>query len=346
MIEIGARSNVKASTRGSAVITAASLIIALAAGSATAERAAAEPGGWAPTRPVAFVIMAGAGGGADRAVRNLAAMIEKSSAGKVTFEPRNLPGRSGGDALAHVARVRGADADHMLLFTLNSFYTAPLDHPDLKIEPLRFAPIARMAEDAFVLWVHADRRDIRTFDDFVKSARGAGERWTMAGTGRGSEDQLLTEFLNATFRLKMRYTSFAGGGQVAKELAEKRADSTVNNPSEQSEHFPAGRTKPLATFTPRRLSQYPRTPTLGEHGVAFQYHMQRSVVGSPNMGAAARAYWASLFRATFDGPDWQSYRKKNSLSGAFLTGDELVRYWQRESERHERWRMAIGTMRR
>ena len=88
------------------------------------------------------------------------------------------------------------------------------------------------AEDAFLLWVHADRTDIKTLDDFVKAARAKGDKWIMAGTGVAQEDSLLTDFLNSTYGLKMTYKAFGGGGEVARELAEKRADSTVNNPAE------------------------------------------------------------------------------------------------------------------
>ena len=100
-----------------------------------------------------------------------------------------------------------------------------------------------MAEDAFLLWVHADRTDIKTLDDFVKAARAAGDKWIMAGTGVAQEDSMLTDFLNSTYGLRMTYKAFGGGGEVARELAEKRADSTVNNPAEQNQFFPKGQTE-------------------------------------------------------------------------------------------------------
>ena len=178
--------------------------------------------------------------------------------------------------------------DHLLLFTLNSFYTTPLKRPELGIDIASFAPIGRMAEDAFLLWVHADRTDIKTLDDFVKAARAKGDKWIMAGTGVAQEDSLLTDFLNSTYGLKMTYKAFGGGGEVAKELAEKRADSTVNNPAEQNKFFPKGMTKPIAAFTPQRLEMHLRIPTFRETGMDFTYFMQRSVVGAPGMSAPAR----------------------------------------------------------
>jgi putative tricarboxylic transport membrane protein len=322
-----------------------SLLVLLAALSPLALAAASSAQGqWHPVRPIEFVIMAGKGGGADLIVRSMIEIIEKHKLVTVPITPVNIAGGSGADALVYLKKKNGDD--HLLLFTLNSFYTTPLQRPDLGIDIGSFAPIGRMAEDTFLLWVHADRTDIKTLDDFVKAARVKGDKWIMAGTGVAQEDSLLTDFLNSTYGLKMTYKAMGGGGEVARELAEKRADSTVNNPAEQNEFFPKGMTKPIAAFTPQRLEMHLRVPTFRETGMDFQYFMQRSVVGAPGMSTPAQAYYMNLFKQVFDTPDWQTYMKKNSLRGKFLAGPELMSYWLKEREKHERWDMAVRAMKR
>jgi putative tricarboxylic transport membrane protein len=299
---------------------------------------------WQPGRPIEFVIMAGKGGGADLIVRSMIEIIEKHRLAAVPITPVNIAGGSGADAMVYLKKKNGDN--HLLLFTLNSFYTTPIQHPELGIDIASFAPIGRMAEDSFLLWVHADRTDIKTLDDFVKAARAKGDKWIMAGTGVAQEDSLLTDFLNSTYGLKMSYKALGGGGEVAKELAEKRADSTVNNPAEQNDFFPKGMTKPVAAFTPQRLEMHLRVPTFRETGMDFQYFMQRSVVGAPGMSAPAQAFYMSLFKQVFDTPEWQAYMKQNSLRGSFLAGPQLMTYWLKEREKHERWDMAVRAMKR
>src|SRR5262245_61700966 len=92
----------------------------------------AEAGKWQPTKPVEFVIMAGKGGGADRIVRNVIETIAKHNLAPVTFTPVNIAGGSGADAMKYLQEKKGDD--HLLLFTLNSFYTTPLDRPDLHLD--------------------------------------------------------------------------------------------------------------------------------------------------------------------------------------------------------------------
>ena len=282
---------------------------------------------WEPKKPVEFVIMAGKGGGADKAVRFLQSIIAKNKLASKPFTPINKPGGSGAEALVHVKNAK--DPDHTIMFTLNSFYTTPLLQPGLGIDISTFTPVGRMAEDTFLLWVHKDS-GITTVDQFVKAAKAKGNGWIMAGTGKNSEDNILTDFLNAAYGLKMKYVPYKGGGRVAKELAGKNADSTVNNPSEQLGFYQAGKTVALGAFTPTRLPLFPDAPTFKELGKDFVYFMQRTVVGAPGMSKGAAAYYQGLFKKIFNAKDWQGYMKKKSLQGEFLTGDALMKYWMRE----------------
>lgn len=298
--------------------------------------------GWEPKKPVQFVVMAGKGGGADKAVRLMQAIIAKDKLSNVPFTPINKPGGTGAEALIHLKGKKGDN--HTIMFTLNSFYTTPLRQPALGVNIEEFTPIMRMAEDTFCLWVHSDRKDINSVDDFVKAAKAKGKGWIMAGTGKASEDNLLTDFLNSAYGLKMKYVPYKGGGKVAKELAGKNADSTVNNPSEQLGFYEAGTTKPLACFTPERIALFKDSPTFKELGQDFVYFMQRTVVGAPGMDPEAVKYYQDLFNKVFTSEAWQTYRKKKALQGDALSGDALMAYWKNERDVHKAMLMKMGAI--
>lgn len=287
---------------------------------------------WKPKKPVEFVIMAGKGGGADKMARLMQTVIEKHGFASKPFVPVNKAGGSGAEALVHMKGKTGDD--HTVMVTLNSFYTTPMRQPGLKVDTQTFTPIGRMAEDTFLLWVNSER-DIKNVDDFVQAVKAKGDKWIMAGTGKGQEDELLTNFLNEAYGLNMSYVPYKGGGRVAKELAGNNADSTVNNPSEQLGFYEAGKTRALAAFTPERLELFPDAPTFKEMGKDFVYFMQRSVVGAPGMSPEAQAYYQDVFQKVYDSEEWQAYMKKKSLRGEFLTGNELKEYWARERDVHQ-----------
>lgn len=306
----------------------AAALLSLGVASVAKDAAAA----WEPQKPVEFVIMAGKGGGADKMARLMQSIIAKDNMSNMPFTPINKPGGTGAEALVYLKDHTGDD--HVIMVTLNSFYTTPLRQPDLGIDITTFTPVARMAEDTFLLWVNSTT-DIMNVDDFVAAAKAGGLDWIMAGTGKASEDNLLTDTLNTTYDLEMTYVPYKGGGKVAKELAGENANSTVNNPSEQLGFYQAGNTRPLAAFTPERLAMFPDVPTFRELGQDIVYFMQRSVVGAPGMSDEATAYYQGVFKQVYDSPEWQEYMTKKSLQGDFLSGQALKDYWVEERGIHE-----------
>lgn len=285
-----------------------------------------------PTKPIDFVIMAGKGGGADKMARLMQSIVESNGWSARPLVPVNKGGGSGAEALVAMKSV--SDPDHAIMVTLNSFFTTPLRQRGLNVDIMTFAPVGRMAEDTFILWVHKDE-GVNSFEEFLAEAKKRGSGWVMGGTGSAQEDQIITNFLNDTFDLEIKYIPYKGGGAVAKDLAGQQIDSSVNNPSEALGFYESGDVIPLVAFTDERLPLFPDVPTLIEVGEDFAYYMQRAVVGAPGMSDAALAYYTSLFDQVYRSPEWQKYKTDKSLFGDYLAGDDLKDYWQSQRERHE-----------
>ncbi len=293
------------------------------------QTAAAE---WKPQKPVEFVIMAGQGGGADRLARLIQSIIEKNDFSNQPFIPINKGGGSGAEALRYLKDKAGDP--HVIMATLNSLYTTPLRNPGIGVNIEEYTPIARLAEDTFVLWVNSES-DIKTIDDYVAAVKKAGpEKWVMGGTGTGQEDSLVTAMLQKAYGIQMTYVPFKGGGTVAKNLVGKQLNSTVNNPSEQLGFFEAGRSRPIAAFTPERIGVFPDVPTFKEMGQDLVYFMQRSVVAPAGMPKDAQDFYVDVFRKVNESKEWKEYTSKKALNRAFLTGDDLMAYFVAEREKH------------
>lgn len=306
------------------------MTMALAASAALLTAMPAVAGDWKPQKPVEMVIMAGQGGGADRLARLFQSIIQKEKLSSMPVLPVNKGGGSGAEALRYLKDKEGDN--HTIMATLNSYYTTPL-RTDIGVDIEEFTPIARMALDTFVLWVNADS-DIETLDDFVAAVKASGGEWKMGGTGTGQEDSLVTAMLEKEFGIKVTYVPFKGGGDVAKNLVGGHIDSTVNNPSEQLGFYKAGKSRPIATFTPERLAAFPDTPTMTELGHALVYDMQRSFVAPAGMDPAAVAYYTAMFEKLNASEEWQTYTAEKSLNPDFLTGEDLQAYFMDERSKH------------
>ena len=287
---------------------------------------------WQPNKPIDFVIMAGAGGGADQIARFIQSVAEKEDLTTLPLVPTNRGGGSGAEAL--IALNGTNDPNHTLLVTLNSFFTTPMRQENLGIDISTFTPVAMMGVDPFVLWVHKDS-GITSFDQWVETAKAEGNQYVMGGTGQGQEDSIVIQWLEDNYDLDIKYIPYKGGGEVAKELAGQQIMATVNNPAEARGFYQNEDVVPLVAFSDERLPNLPDVPTVKELGQDFSYYNQRAIVGAPGMSEEAAQYYRDLFQQIYDTPEWQEYMASESLEPLPLTADETRDYWQTQIERHE-----------
>jgi tripartite-type tricarboxylate transporter receptor subunit TctC len=286
---------------------------------------------WQPTKPIDFVIMAGAGGGADQIARFLQSVAEQKDLTNRPLVPNNKGGGSGAEALILLNTTN--DPNHTILVTLNSFFTTPLRQENLGIDVSTFTPIAMMGVDPFVLWVHNDS-GITSFEQWVETVKEMDGEYVMGGTGTGQEDSLVIAFLENELGLDIKYIPYSGGGEVAKELAGQQIMATVNNPAEAKGFFEAGDVTPLVAFSEERLDNLPDVPTITELGYDFAYNNQRAVVGAPGMSEEAATYYQDLFETIYETDEWQAYMDSESLAPRWMTPEEQTAFWEQQIERH------------
>lgn len=296
--------------------------------------------GWKPNRPVEMVIMAGQGGGADRLARLIQSIIQKEGMTNMPILPVNKGGGSGAEALRYM--VDKAGDPHVIMATLNSYYTTPL-RTEIGVDIAEFTPVARLALDTFVLWVNADS-GIETLDQFVEAVKAGDGTFKMGGTGTGQEDSLVTAMLEQQFGIKFTYVPFDGGGDVAKAVVGNHVNATVNNPSEAMGFYKAGKMRPIAALTAERIKGMEDVPTMIELGHPLEYTMQRSFVAPPGMPAEAVAYYTELFQRLSENEEWQTYLAENALVGEVLTGQALQDYFLAERQKHADLLKSMGEL--
>ncbi|HSM39192.1 MAG TPA: tripartite tricarboxylate transporter substrate binding protein [Afifellaceae bacterium] len=294
---------------------------------------------WEPTKPIDFVIMAGAGGGADQIARFIQSVAEKKNLTSRPLVPNNKGGGSGAEAL--IALKGASDPDHTILVTLNSFFTTPLRQPNLGIDIQTFTPIQMMGVDPFVLWVHKDS-GITTFEDWLAKVKADNGEYVMGGTGKGQEDSIVIAWIEKNYDVKIKYIPYKGGGAVAKDLAGQQISASVNNPAEAKGFYESGDVVPLIAFSDERLPNLPDVRTVKELGKDFSYYNQRAVVGAPGMSDEAAAYYQDLFQKIYDSEEWQGYIKSESLEPLPMDAAAQKEYWKTQVARHTELLAEMG----
>ncbi len=304
----------------------------LAGATALGVAGAAQAQEWEPRKPIDFVIMAGAGGGADQIARFVQSVAQQQDLTPRPLVPVNRGGGSGAEAL--IALNGASDPDYSLLVTLNSFFTTPLRQENLGIDIMDFTPIEIMAVDPFVLWVNSDS-GITSFEQWVEEVKSMDGEYVMGGTGQGQEDSLVIGWLEDTYDINVKYIPYEGGGEVAKELAGNQIMASVNNPAEARGFLASEDVTPLVAFSDERLPNLPDVPTVTELGNDFSYYNQRAIVGAPGMSEEAANYYRDLFQQIYDSEEWQTYMESESLEPLQLNAEEQIEYWEKQIARHQ-----------
>jgi putative tricarboxylic transport membrane protein len=301
--------------------------VAIAAG-LLALAPAATAQGWQPSKPITFIIPAGTGGGADQMARFVQGVVTKHNLMSQPIVVINKAGGAGAEGFLDVKASRG-DA-HKIIITLSNLFTTPLA-TGTPFSWKDLTPVAMLALDQFVLWVHADT-PYKTAKDYVDAVRAEADRkFKMGGTGSKQEDQIITVAIERlTGGKKFTYIPFAGGGAVAIQLVGKHVDSTVNNPIEAVAQWKAGNLRPLCIFDGKRsvystkvtaTMAWSDIPTCKESGLDIEYQMLRGIFMPAGVTKEQSDFYVELFKKVMATPDWKRFMEEGAFNQTFMSGD-------------------------
>src|SRR2546427_3228043 len=295
---------------------------------------------WEPTKPIEFIVPAGPGGGADLMARFLQGAVAKNNLIK---QPLVVVNKSGGAGAEGFLDVKGAKGDpHKIVITLSNLFTTPLA-TGVPFNWKDLTPVAMLALDEFVLWVHAET-PYKTAKEYLMAVKvGGPNKFKMGGTGSKQEDQIITVAIEKATGTKFTYVPFKGGGDVAVQLVGKHIDSTVNNPIEAVAQWRAGSLRPLCVFDAKRMpykTKITKTmswydiPTCKDTGLDVEYLMLRGIFMPGGVTEEQKQYYVDLLKKVRETPDWKSFLEQGAFNQTTLTGKEYEAWVAREEARH------------
>lgn len=295
---------------------------------------------WEPTAPVELVVPAGTGGGADLMARFIQQIVSKHGLMKQPLTVVNKSGNSGAEGLLDVKAARGNP--HKLIITLSNLFTTPIaTGTDFNWRDI--TPVEMMALDQFVLWVNAasPHKSAKELLDAMRA--GPHGSFKLGGTGSKQEDQLVSVLLETAGETRLSYIPLKGGGDVARSLAERQVDITVNNPIEAAKLWSEGKVRPLCVFDGKRLDYRVKIagnqtwndlPTCMSFGIPVQYLMMRGIFMAPGVSAEQVAYYVQLLDKVRALPEWQEFMAQGAFNQTVLTGEPFVAWLDRAESFH------------
>ena len=295
---------------------------------------------WEPTAPVELVVPAGTGGGADQMARFIQQMVAKHGLMKQPLSVVNKAGNSGAEGLLDVKASRGNP--HKLIITLSNLFTTPLaTGTDFNWRDI--TPVQMMALDQFVLWVNAEspHKSAKELLDALQA--GSPGSVKLGGTGAKQEDQLLSVLLETAAGTRLSYQALKGGGDVARALAERQVDLTVNNPIEAAKLWAQGKVRPLCVFDGKKLEyankiagnqSWNDLPTCMSFGIPVQYLMMRGIFTTPGATPDQVAYYGQVLDKVRALPEWKDFMAQGAFKQTVMSGASFLTWLDRAESFH------------
>ena len=296
---------------------------------------------WEPSAPVELVVPAGTGGGADQMARFVAQMVTKHKLMNQPLTVVNKAGNSGIEGLLDVKAAKGNP--HKLIITLSNLFTTPMaTGTDFTWRDI--TPVQMLALDQFVLWVNADSpyKSPKELVDAMRTAPPGSVK--LGGTGSKQEDQLISVLLETAASTRLSYQALRGGGDVARALAAKEVDITVNNPIEAAKLWSEGKVRPLCVFDGNKLDYQAKItatqawsdlPTCMSFGIPVQYLMMRGIFMAPGVAPDQVAYYSQLLDRVRALPEWKEFMAQGAFKQSVMTGEPFNNWLDRSENFHK-----------
>lgn len=218
-----------------------------------------------PPRTIKIVVPFPAGGSADTLTRVLAEHIGKTSGRSVVIE--NRPGA--GTVIANEAIARANPDGSTLLVVANSFIINRHLRP-VTYHPLtNFTPICLLVTSPQLVAVNAGA-PYKTLGELVAAAKAKPGELTIAANGPGTIQHLAAELLKRATGTSMTYVPYPGGNPAINALLGSHVTTVVANYVEFAPQLSAGKLRPLATTSAKRIDPLPDLPTVTELGYPLE----------------------------------------------------------------------------
>ncbi|SER48364.1 Tripartite-type tricarboxylate transporter, receptor component TctC [Vreelandella subterranea] len=259
-----------------------------------------------PTKPLQFLVAAGAGGGTDNFARTVKPMLEEVLDTRVTVV--NLPSASG--AIAHQRTANSEPDGHTLDFASSTLVTslAAGQNPTGLDE---LTPVARMQSDVMTLIV--DPEKYPDFESFRKHAEENPGEVIIGGTHAASPDRMAFLSFRDASGLDINFIPYDEEGSVSANVMGGNIDGMFGEISSTLSYMESGEMMPILVFAEERLENFPDIPTTVEHGWDLTDGNERGIFVNADTPEAILAKIEASMKEVYDSDAYQEYEERVNL---------------------------------
>ena len=217
-----------------------------------------------PSRPVELVVHSALGGGSDVFAREVVAMAERE---KLLTQPIRIVNKTAGaglEAIAYLADKKGDD--HTIAIFTNTWIATPLTNKEAKYTVTDLTAIVRLVLEPTIVVVRADS-PYKNMNDFVAAAKQNPLGLKQAGGSVTAIESLSGLLIQKATGVQWTFIPTPAIKDRIANLLAGNVDVIIPQPQDVNEHITAGRMRPIAALTEKRLAVLPDVATIKEQGI-------------------------------------------------------------------------------
>jgi putative tricarboxylic transport membrane protein len=274
-----------------------------------------------PSRPIELVVHSAPGGGSDVFAREIVAMVEKEKLLAQPIRVVNKIADASLEAIEYLVDKKGDD--HTIAVFTNTWVATPLTSAKARYSVKDLTPIVRLVLEPTIAVVNA-KSPYKSMNDFVAAAKKSPDTLKQAGGSVTAIESLTGLLLQSATGAKW---TFVPTPAVKDRIANLLADNVqiiIPQPQDVNEHIAAGRLRPIAALTEKRLTVLPQVPTIKEQGIDVPIIANaRGIVAPPGVAKEVITFWEDFFARLTQTASWKKYVADNQVEDVFIKSADL-----------------------
>ncbi|MGZ8155415.1 MAG: Bug family tripartite tricarboxylate transporter substrate binding protein [Burkholderiales bacterium] len=220
-----------------------------------------------PVKPIRLVVPFTPGGSTDILARIVAKEITETFGQQCIID--NRPG-AGGSIGMEIASRSAPDGYTLVMGHIGTLAVNPALYPKLGYDPVRdFQPITLVAMIPNMLSVNP-KIPAQTVKDIIALAQAKPGTLNYGSGGNGSAAHLATEYFRLMTKIDIVHVPYKGTAPAVTDVIAGNISMILTGVPPQLAFVKAGRLRPIAVATPKRLAMFPNLPTIGETVIGYE----------------------------------------------------------------------------
>lgn len=253
-----------------------------------------------PHRPVTVVVPFVPGGSSDTTMRAASQKLAEQLGQPVVLD--NKPGANGTIGAGIVQRA-APDGYTLLIGSVGTYAITPTLIRTTSYDARKDFDLLTIAVRTPNVIVVTPSFPASTVAELIAEMKRQPGRISFANSGPGSTDHLTSALLWQKTGTEGMHVPYKGGGAAITDVMAGHANVLITNLGVISNHIQAGKLKPLAVTSAKRLPELPNVPTMAEAGVdGLEVYSWQGIAAPKGLPPAIRDQLSTALVKTFRDP--------------------------------------------